>query len=101
MATHTITYKRAMREVKRLSTPAHGKLAEQDPKVWSKAFFETYSKTNSVENNMSNCFNAWIIKARYMPVLQMLAEIHDQIIVRLHQKRDAMMQIEDLICPRI
>lgn len=65
-ATHDQAHKRAMREMKRLDAAAHDKILEQDSKLWSKAYFVTHSKADNVENNMSECFNAWIIKARYI-----------------------------------
>lgn len=72
---------------------------ELDPAVWSKAFFKTHSKSDSLENNMSECFNSWILKARYMPLIEMLTEIHDMIMTRLHEKRDWMKQYDCVIVP--
>lgn len=74
---------------------------EFEPKVWSKAYFETHSKSDSTENNISECFNAWILKSRYMPLIDMLTDIHDLLMERLHKKRDAMNAKDCIVVPRI
>ena len=32
---------------------------------WCKVYFNTNVKVDSVDNNMAECFNAWIMAARY------------------------------------
>lgn len=94
-------FKEAMNEIKRLSKEAHDKLLEQDPSLWSKAHFQTHSKADNVENNMSETFNAWIIKSRWMASLDMLEDIRSKVMVRLNKKREEMLKCEAVICPRI
>lgn len=55
-----------MKKMELASPEAYAKMSTLNPKVWSKAFFETHSKTDSTENNMSECFNSWILRARYI-----------------------------------
>ena len=54
-----------MKAMERASRPAYMALKNRDPKTWCKAFFETHSCTDNVENNMSESFNSWIINERY------------------------------------
>ncbi|XP_074352848.1 uncharacterized protein LOC141692000 [Apium graveolens] len=63
-ATHPVAHRRAMKDLQKTSKAAHDQLSKLDPKLWSKAFFSTHSKADNVENNMSECFNAWIINER-------------------------------------
>lgn len=63
-ATHPVAHTRAMKDLEKLSKPAHEQLSKLDPKLWSKAHFCTHSKADNVENNMSESFNAWIINER-------------------------------------
>lgn len=63
-ATHKTTHAKAMKEMERYSKAAHGHMMKLDAKSWSKVFFSTHSKADNVENNMSECFNAWIINER-------------------------------------
>lgn len=101
MATHPQAHKSAMKDLAKASKKAAERLEEFDPKVWSKAFFATHFKTDSTENNMSECFNSWILKTRFMPICDMLTEIHDLIMERMHQKRDAMVDVDCIILPKI
>lgn len=50
-----------MQQIGRISKPAYDYLKELDPKSWSKAYFQTTPQADNVENNLSECFNAWII----------------------------------------
>ncbi|XP_074356515.1 uncharacterized protein LOC141696245 [Apium graveolens] len=63
-ATHPVAHQRAMKDLQKTSKAAHDQLSKLDPKLWSKAFFFTHSKDDNVENNMSECFNTWIINER-------------------------------------
>ena len=65
-ATHKVAHQRAMKAMERASKPAYEALVQKDPKTWCKAFFETHSCTDNVENNTSESFNAWIINERYV-----------------------------------
>lgn len=62
--THPAAHIRAMKDLQKISKPAHEQLSKLDAKMWSKAYFGTHSKADNVENNMSECFNAWIINER-------------------------------------
>ncbi|XP_074364438.1 uncharacterized protein LOC141705336 [Apium graveolens] len=63
-ATHPVAHQRSMKDLQKTSKVAHDQLSKLDPKLWSKAFFSTHSKDDNVKNNMSECFNAWIINER-------------------------------------
>lgn len=99
-ATHPQAFKKAMKALSHASKGALEKLSQLEPGMWSKAYFQTHSLTDSTENNISECFNSWILKARYMPIIDMLIEIHDMIMTRIHQKRDAMAGQDIVIVPK-
>lgn len=71
-----------MKDLQRHCKGAFEKINQLDPSGWSKAFFETHSMTDNTDNNMSECFNSWILRTRYMPLIDMLTEIHDKIMSR-------------------
>ena len=52
-----------------------------------KAFFNTTSKCDVVNNNLSETFNGWILDARYKPIISMLEEIKIKVMERLRVKR--------------
>ncbi|XP_074363780.1 uncharacterized protein LOC141704441 [Apium graveolens] len=98
--THPQAHKKAMKALEQASKGAFEKMSDLEPGMWSKAFFKTHSLTDSTENNISECFNSWILKARYMPIIDMLIEIHDMLMTRVHQKRDRMSRQDIVIVPK-
>ncbi|XP_074341983.1 uncharacterized protein LOC141679382 [Apium graveolens] len=99
--THPQAFKSAMKDLEMASKKAFYKMSQLEPNVWSKAYFETHCKTDSTENNISECFNSWILISRYMPIIDMLTEIHDMIMERLYEKRDAMKLVYFIVLPKI
>lgn len=63
-STHPVAHKNAMKQVLSICKPAHEQLQKLNPAVWSKAFISTVPKADNIENNMSECFNSWIINER-------------------------------------
>ncbi|KAK1400801.1 hypothetical protein POM88_000406 [Heracleum sosnowskyi] len=64
-ATHPEAFKSSMRDLERHSKGAAAKMKSLEPKVWSRAYFQTHSKCDNVDNNLSECFNSWILKCRH------------------------------------
>ncbi|KAK1379143.1 hypothetical protein POM88_025887 [Heracleum sosnowskyi] len=54
-----------------------------------------------VDSNLSECFNSWILEARYKPIISMLDHIRVQCMEKIHVKRDYMARIDTDLCPRI
>jgi hypothetical protein len=55
-------WSREMEELKRISPDAYDYLAKIDPSMWARAWFSTFPKCDLIVNNISECFNAWILK---------------------------------------
>ena len=64
-ATYPAAHQRAMKTLERYSKPAHEQLMKLNPASWSRAYFQTHCFADNVENNMSECFNSWIVNERY------------------------------------
>lgn len=90
-----------MDEIKGISPLAHSDLLKTDPRFWCRAFFDTLTKCEMVDNNLSECFNSWIVEARYKPIIQLLDDIRLQVMERIYKKRDWMSSLQCEICPRI
>jgi hypothetical protein len=58
-----------------------------DPQHWSRAFIKVGNNCDSVDNNMCECFNNYIIESRYLPVVSMLEWSRRKIMVRIQQNR--------------
>ncbi|XP_035546580.1 uncharacterized protein LOC118348629 [Juglans regia] len=94
-------FERAMEELKALSQPAYDYLKVIDPSQWSRAWFNTFSKSDLVVNNLSECFNAYILQARDKPIVTMVETIRKKLMGRYQLKREAISKWENTITPRI
>lgn len=90
-----------MDEIRSISPFAYSDLLKTNPKYWSRAYFATLTQCEVVDNNLSECFNSWILEARYKPIISMLDHIRLQCMERIHTKRDYMANINSDLCPRI
>ena len=61
--------------------------------------FNPLIKCDKLLNNISKCFNAYIIDARDKPILKCLEWIRRSLIVSIHENRDKM-GIKDQYVPR-
>ncbi|XP_070025425.1 uncharacterized protein [Nicotiana sylvestris] len=63
---------------------------ERRKKFWAcaRAFFKDWSKYDSVENNMSETFNSWILSARHKSFITMLEEIRVKVMERMTTMRE-------------
>ncbi|WVZ59319.1 hypothetical protein U9M48_009476 [Paspalum notatum var. saurae] len=71
------------------------------PKDWSGAWFRLGSNCDSVDNNMCESFNKWIVEARFYPIITMLEAIRRKVMVRIQQNRTKAESRNTLICPNI
>jgi hypothetical protein len=71
------------------------------PQHWSKAWFRLGSNCDSVDNNICESFNKWIIKARFFPIITMLETIRRKVMVRIQEQRTKSEKWTTIICPNI
>ncbi|PHT33514.1 hypothetical protein CQW23_25314 [Capsicum baccatum] len=64
------------------------KLMYFNPERWSKVYFSFGTKCDIVDNNMAECFNAWILGARHKTIITMLEEIRVKMMKGVGQMRD-------------
>ena len=100
-ATYPARFEKAMNELKEISSDAHQHLMERNPETWSRAFFNTDKACDAVENGISECFNALIVEARRKPIINMLEDIRQMLMFRMHKMRDKHLNWGDGICPNI
>ena len=72
-----------------------------DPVHWSRAWFRLGSNCDSVDNNICESFNKWIIEARFFPIITMLETIRRKVMVRIQQMRAKSETWTGPICPNI
>ncbi|XP_010678151.3 uncharacterized protein LOC104893714 [Beta vulgaris subsp. vulgaris] len=84
-----------------ISNDAADDLLNRNYKKWCRAFYTPLSCCDSVDNNMREVFNAYILNSRHKPIITMLEDIREGIMERLQKKRDEIGKKEMLLCPRI
>ncbi|XP_012839955.1 PREDICTED: uncharacterized protein LOC105960344 [Erythranthe guttata] len=90
-----------MRDLVSKDKDAFKRLAKRNVAHWSRDFFNTNSKCDTLLNNMCESFNAMILRPRSLPIIDMLEAIRKTLMKRLHVKRDKMASHKDDICPNI
>jgi hypothetical protein len=96
-----IEFRYHMEEIKKLNPAAFEYLENIDPSGWSRSWFNDYPKCDLLVNNISECFNSYILKAREKPILTMLEMIRKQLQRRYQLKRDGTKTLKGKLCPRI
>lgn len=94
-------FNKSMEEIKAISPDAHEYLSKVDPSAWSRAWFNEGPKCDLLVNNLCECFNAYILKARDQPIITMLEMIRKMLMKRYQAKRDGIRTMTGRICPRI
>jgi hypothetical protein len=94
-------FRHHMEELRKINPAAFDYQDKIDPSGWSRAWFNDYLKCDLLVNNISECFNSYILKARDKLVLTMLEMIRKQLVKRYWPKRDGIKTLKGKLCPRI
>ncbi|XP_021736543.1 uncharacterized protein LOC110703095 [Chenopodium quinoa] len=84
-----------------INTKAAQDLRKRNYVKWVRAFFTPQSQCDSIDNNMNEVFNAYILASRHNPIITMLEDIREGLMERMHKKRDFIQRKDIAICPRI
>lgn len=76
-------------------------LLNTDPHHWSRAWLKLGSNCDSVDNNICESFNKWIVEARYLPIISMLEAIRCKVMLRIHDMNTKVVRWQQIICPNI
>lgn len=68
------------------------------PRHWSKAFFKSGSKCDTLVNNMSEAFNSVIVNARSKPVITNMEEIRLYMMERWQKNREKYQGMKMVFC---
>lgn len=94
-------FETVMKDIRVLNAGAHEWLRRHNPKLWCRGFFSVFSKCESVDNNLCECFNGTIVDARYKPIIDMLEDIRNGVKERLERRRKVVEKWQGEYCPRI
>lgn len=71
------------------------------PQHLSRAWFKVGSNCDSVDNNLCESFNKWILEARFFPIITMLETIRRKVMVRIKDQIANSNRWNTVICPGI
>lgn len=66
-----------------------------------RSHFPTYSKLDLLVNNLSECFNAYIMEPRDKPIITIVETIRKKLIHKHKVKRDEMGKMDERLYPAI
>ncbi|XP_059436479.1 uncharacterized protein LOC132169463 [Corylus avellana] len=90
-----------MEELKKLSKDAYEYLNKIDHSGWSRAWFNESPRCELLVNNICECFNSYILKARDKPILTLFKMIRKKLLRRYQVKREGIEKLTGRLCPRI
>ena len=90
--------------MRRMSTvKAHAAQDFQDvgPTKFCRAYISEWPKSEVIDNNICECFNNYILRARSKPIVDMLEDIRSAIMQQIVEKLELFNDISDKLCPCI
>lgn len=73
----------------------------RNPRSFCKSLISSYTKTDMLDNNVCESFNAFILEARDKPILQMLEAIRSKLMTKQHNIEKSLAKCNDVICPNV
>ena len=78
-----LEFNASVEEFKAINDKEQEYLAKINPSMWSRAWFNTYTKNQAITNNMCEQFNSKILKFKGNPIITILEEIRLYIMDKL------------------
>ncbi|XP_019152456.1 PREDICTED: uncharacterized protein LOC109149253 [Ipomoea nil] len=100
-ATTVNSFKESMRKIKDLDIDAFAWLGDKHPSEWSRSHFTGSALCDMLVNNVSECFNAMIVKAREMPLISCLEMLRTILMTRFFKNKEEASGWTSVICPNI
>ena len=94
-------FQRCMQYIRDLDEKAYEYLAKIAPAQWTRSHFTPRALTDCLINNLSESFNAMILKSRDKPILAMLEWIRVRLMTRLYTKKEGIQNYAGMLCPSI
>jgi hypothetical protein len=94
-------WSREIEELKGISLDAYDYLSKINPSMWPRAWFSTFPKCDLIVNNLSECFNAWIVKQHDLPIISLMEMLRKKLMKRYQKKQEGIIKMDGRICPKI
>ncbi|KAI3470784.1 hypothetical protein Pfo_027447 [Paulownia fortunei] len=100
-ASRVVDFDTIMAQLKEMDIVAFEWLVQRPPTAWSRSHFSTHPKSDILLNNISESFNALILRAKNRPIMTMLEIIRLILMKKIHVMRDQMGKYNNDLCPKI
>jgi hypothetical protein len=90
-----------MAELKKFSPPVYEYLSKIPVAMWSRSRFTKNPKSDLIANNLSECFNSYILDVRDKPILTMLDTIKRKLMRRFQVNRASIAKMSGKLCSKI
>ncbi|KAM3397122.1 hypothetical protein P3S68_000634 [Capsicum galapagoense] len=91
-------------EMKEINKSAYNLLlydCKESLESWARHKFDEHVKNDHVTNNMTESFNAFVVKVREKPILTMLEWIRTKIMTRFQQRYEKVVALDSRIPPKV
>ncbi|CAN1121394.1 hypothetical protein LINPERPRIM_LOCUS2164 [Linum perenne] len=95
-----VQFNRNLAIIRQANPAAAQSMVRVEPKYWCRAWFSTDVMCDSVDNNLSESFNALILEARHKPIFSMLEDLCIQCMDNIAVKRDKSSKWQSMWCPK-
>lgn len=100
-STYQQEWNEAVEEMKAENQRAYENFIERDPSKFCKAFISTHCVSDMIDNNVSETFNGYIVRARTKHLIHMIEDIRAALRERQYVKLEMIKKVTDKICPNI
>ncbi|XP_038698334.1 uncharacterized protein LOC119995930 isoform X1 [Tripterygium wilfordii] len=90
-----------MQKIKDLDEAAWKYLSDIRPCLWTRVAFSTFSKNDSIVNNMSESFNSMILPSRDRPIITLLEKLRADAMDRHVMLRETMSRKQGVLVPEV
>ncbi|XP_078438595.1 uncharacterized protein LOC144709064 [Wolffia australiana] len=94
-------FQRVIGQMETLKEASAQDFVEVGVQKFCRAFISEKPKCEVIDNNMSECFNSFILPSRSQPIIDMLEYIRRAVMERIVKKRELFSESADSLCPQI
>ncbi|XP_078435001.1 uncharacterized protein LOC144705990 [Wolffia australiana] len=94
-------FRRIIREMTALKPEAAQDFVNVGVQKFCRAYISEWPKCETIDNNICECFNNYILQFRSLPIIDMLEGIRSTIMERIVRMRELFSNRTDQLCPRI
>lgn len=97
--TNPAALQHALAEMKEVDEAAYNNFVERETHRFCKAYISDVPKSDMINNNVTETFNGYIVKARAKHIIDMLEDIRCALMIRMYEKYTDACSLRERLCP--